>query len=182
MTLLFNFSDVGEYLFLIFFALGFIGIFALKGYDKDDPVNSRKFVKFGIICLTPIVVLTIFSVIAEFIMDINARKNLKEILKKKDLHVLLNDRVISNDSIQIYTNELKNVKRFINHHSVPRKGLRIDLINNKDTISLILRQDSDRKTEYWIMQNDTKTDDKEPFGFINTSIFRAEELILPQVR
>lgn len=177
---LLNFSDIIEHLDLLLFALGMLGIFAFKGYDRDDPVNSKKLVKFGIICITPIILFTISSLIANFIIDIRSRNHLKAFLLKNELIIKVNDRTIPKDSILIYSNQLTNVKSFNSHHSSPRYGLKIDLISLKDTLSIILRQDSEIKTEYRIYWAKDKTNDGKDFGCINSNIFQEEELIIPE--
>lgn len=85
--------------------------------------------------------------------------------------VYINQRSISDSATVI--SALKALSPAVPHHSHPTNRIQVDIQNEKGTLHLELRRDSDNLQEYWVYYPKYTVTSNNEIGRINTTVFDA---------
>jgi hypothetical protein len=152
-----------------YFAL-FIFIF-LDVIKKKIVFFRKKIIRIGLIILIIQFFIYGFILFAGYtIFKINARNELKTFLTNKELIVVVNRKELNSVYSNILIVELKSIGYKSAHHSRPINEFSVDISDSKETIELIIGQDSKNKNEYWIFM---KKYNSIEIGRINTRVFEV---------
>ena len=160
-----------DYWILLSTILLLVGGFILLYVRFKEPINSRQFIKRGIVLIAQFFVTFLLWIILHEALDAMVREELRDLLSQSDLTIKLKnkevDPYISNEVIK----ELKQIKETPADHSHPLDKFEIQLCSSKQTIILSLAQDSELKTGYWVFWDKYITTEKRAFGGIHSKLF-----------
>lgn len=129
--------------------LALIGFGLLYYALKINKKANVSFISIGLL----LVIQLIFLVVSEIMFSVNednrTRQRILSIIANPTFSISINGEELDSNMKNKFSADLKLIKAVPAHHSHPTDTLRIKLQSNKDTLILILGQDSMDSTEIW---------------------------------
>ena len=145
-----TYLTVMEYWCIPSFIVGFIGVFILKskyGGPRSRKTIIKEYLLIGQFFVTGITAFGVF-----WIIQSRARQELNFFLSQQNLIVNINHKQLGANGSEIIINELRRISNYGPHNSHSANDFKIQISSKVETITLTVGQDSEIKTEFWILK------------------------------
>ena len=140
-------SNFFESYILISSSIAIIGLGIL--YYAFNVNKNIYVIRIGILFVVQLILLIISQIMYDVNEDKRMRKRVIDIIDNKSFQILLNGNILDSTKKRAFAKDLKLIKNISAHHSHPIDTIETQIISSKDTINLIIGQDSQDSTEYW---------------------------------
>lgn len=131
-------------------------------------------ISLGAAFIIVLVVIGTTNAASTSIVQKRARIELNTFLNQSNLTIIKDRKIVDSIYGKNLINELKSIKEFTGHHSYTTKETSIIFYSKNDTLNLVLKKDSEIKTEYWIYWDKYYSTQIVEFGRINTTILNKK--------
>lgn len=166
-----NFATIWKFWMFVSFVLGLVGMVFLFIYKFNTTKNQRKTLKHGIILLSQLFLTWFIGFGSLWIIQNEARHEFLEFLDQPDLKIEINGKPLNPESSELVLDILKSTRDIDAHHShsSEEQQLKLSIRSSHDTIDILIEQDSEIETEYWIYWDKYHNTTSEEIGRIRTT-------------
>lgn len=153
------------------FILGIIGLLFYVYSIQNKKINRKRFNIIGIY----LIILFVFNWLIGFSLSLTfetlVKKELISFLNQPNIEIKINGKKLVPEYSTRVVSELKEIKSLPGHHSSPKDEIELKIISDKDSMTLTIKQDSEKEYEFWVFSdkyNHTKEND---IGKLKTLVF-----------
>ena len=160
-----------KWIMLPSFILGIIG-FLFYIYSVSNKNIIRKKSKLTGISL---LVLFAFNWLIGFSLawslETLAKNELISFLNQPNIEIEINGEKLVPEYLTRVVSELKKIENLSAHHSRPKGEIELKISSEEDSMTLVVKQDSEKKYEFWIFSNKYNHTKENIIGKLNTLVF-----------
>lgn len=160
-----------KWIMLPSFILGIIGFFFYLYSIQNKKLNRKKSNLIGIY----LIILFVFNWLIGFSLSWSfetlIKKELISFLNQPNIEIIINGEKLVPEYSSRIISELKKIKSLPGHHSSPKDEIELKIISDKDSMTLTVKQDSEKEYEFWIFSDKYNHTKENVIGKLKTLVF-----------
>jgi hypothetical protein len=165
-----TFASIWQDWMPISLGIGFVGLGFILFVRLAEPKSSKPLM-IGIVLFGQVFITWFIGFGSMWIIQIQARQELKDFIEQPGLIVKVNEQILEPNNANEIFEILRTLKSIPAHHSNPTKKISIEILSDKDTVTLSARQDSQIVVEYWIFWDKYRLTRSNDVGHVITDQF-----------
>lgn len=149
----------------ISFTLAIIGFIAIILFRQSGSKYAWRFQVVGGFLFFQLFVVGAITLWLKTSDDDITRYRMREKLEDRSYQLYLNGELMDSLNTSLLVKELSQMDRPNYHNSDPKENFQLTMISKIDTLNVVLGQDSEFPTEYWVFWRESNSNDE--IGKIN---------------
>lgn len=153
------------------FILGIIGFFFFVYSVSNENIKRKKSKITGISLLIIFAFNWFIGFSLAWSLETLAKNELMNFLNQPNIKIEINGEKLVPEYLTRVISELKKIENLTAHHSHPTDEIEIKISSEEDSMTLVVRQDSEKKYEFWVFSNRYNHTKENIIGKLNTLVF-----------